>query len=327
MGRTIRRALGDFGVPIAIILMVVIDYSINDTYTKKLKVPFGVQTTLPDRGWFINPFMSNLTITLSNGTILEGPRHIPIWLPFISIVPAFLLFLLLFIETEICELLMLEKSNKKGGGLHWDIVLLCIINSCAAIFGCPWMVAATVRGVAHLSALTVMSSNNAPGEAPHIVEVKDQRVSALVVSILCGLSVLLATALEQIPFAVLYGVFLYMGISGINGIQFFDRLALIFIPVKHHPRVGYICRVRTWRMHMFTLIQLTGLGILWAVKSIPSISLAFPFFVVAMVGVRWSLKFIFTEKELNHLDGINAGKPLNEEEQEDPDFCDRLIGG
>ena len=47
--------------------------------------------------------VSNLTIELRNGTMLEGPRHIPIWLPFVSVVPAFLLFLLLFIETEICE--------------------------------------------------------------------------------------------------------------------------------------------------------------------------------------------------------------------------------
>ena len=67
---------------------------------------------------------------------------------------------------------MLEKSKKKGGGLHWDIVLLCLINTVAAIVGGPWICAATVRGVAHVSALTVMSTTHAPGEAPHIVEVK-----------------------------------------------------------------------------------------------------------------------------------------------------------
>ena len=67
---------------------------------------------------------------------------------------------------------MLEKTKKKGGGLHWDIVLLCFINTLGAIFGGPWICAATVRGVAHVSALTVMSTTHAPGEAPHIVEVK-----------------------------------------------------------------------------------------------------------------------------------------------------------
>ena len=72
----------------------------------------------------------------------------------------------------------------------------------------------------------------------------DQRVSFSMISILLGVSVVLADALQQVPFAVLYGVFLYMGISGIAGIQLFDRLFLMFMPVKHHPRVGYTRRVR-----------------------------------------------------------------------------------
>ena len=138
---------------------------------------------------------------------------------------------------------MLEKTSRKGGGLHWDIVLLCLINCGCAIFGGPWICAATVRACAHVSALTVWSTTHAPGEAPKIVEVKDQRVSHLMVSVMLGLSVLLSPALKQVPFAVLFGVFLYMGVSSINGIQFFDRLTLFFVPVKHHPRVSYVRRV------------------------------------------------------------------------------------
>ena len=53
-----------------------------------------------------------------------------------------------------------------------DIVLLCFLNTLGGFFGGPWICAATVRGVAHVGALTVMSTNHAPGEAPHIVEVK-----------------------------------------------------------------------------------------------------------------------------------------------------------
>jgi hypothetical protein len=39
----IRRALGDFGVPIAIIIMVTLDYCIDDTFTQKLNMPSGLQ--------------------------------------------------------------------------------------------------------------------------------------------------------------------------------------------------------------------------------------------------------------------------------------------
>ena len=48
---------------------------------------------------------------------------------------------------------------------------------------------------------------------------------------------------SQVPFATLFGVFLYMGVSSINGIQLFDRLILLIVPVKHHPRVSYVRRV------------------------------------------------------------------------------------
>lgn len=43
--------------------------------------------------------------------------------------------------------------------------------------------------------------------------------------------------------AVLFGVFLYMGAASIDGIQFFDRIKLFFMPVKHHPQASYVRKV------------------------------------------------------------------------------------
>ena len=134
--------------------------------------------------------------------------------------------------------------NFKGTGVHWDIVLLCAINCLGSLIGGPWICAATVRAVSHVSALTVMSTNNAPGEPPTIVGVKDQRMSFLFVSVVLGFTVFLSSFLKLVPFPVLYGVFLYMGVSSIGGIQFIDRLFLLLMPVKHHPSVSYIRRVR-----------------------------------------------------------------------------------
>lgn len=130
---------------------------------------------------------------------------------------------------------------KKGSGLHWDVVLLSILNVPGAVFGGPWICAATVRAIAHLSALTVMSTTHAPGESPKLVDVKgnigiflltncslrhneftlflDQRVTAFFVSLLVGLSVFLSPLLRLVPNAVIFGVFLYMGISSLGGIQ------------------------------------------------------------------------------------------------------------
>lgn len=65
--------------------------------------------------------------------------------------------------------------------------------------------------------------NHAPGESPYIVETKEQRVSGIVMSLLCGLSIFAEPILKQVPISVLFGVFLYMGICSMDGVQFFER--------------------------------------------------------------------------------------------------------
>lgn len=64
---------------------------------------------------------------------------------------------------------------------------------------------------------------HAPGDKPHIVDVKEQRVSGLFVSVMVGVSVAMAPILRLIPMAVLFGVFLYMGVASMLGVQFFER--------------------------------------------------------------------------------------------------------
>ena len=72
-----------------------------------------------------------------------------------------------------------------------------------------------------------MSTTHAPGEKARVVEVKDQRLSALAVSLLIGLSLFLSPLLKHIPYAVLFGVFLYMGISSMSGIQCLKELCYL----------------------------------------------------------------------------------------------------
>ncbi|KAJ8974750.1 hypothetical protein NQ317_017020 [Molorchus minor] len=234
LGRSARRALGDFGVPIAIVLMVFVDYMVPQTYTEKLNVPDGLSPSDPEnRGWFIPP----------GGT----RKPFPVWLMFASCVPAMLVYILLFMETHISELIISkpERKLKKGTGLHLDIVIVCLTNIICGFCGLPWLCAAAVRSIVHTSALTVMSRTHAPGEKPHLIEVKEQRLSALVVSILVGLSVFMSKLLRLVPMAVVLGIFLYMGVASIDGIQFFDRMKLLFMPVKHHPQASYVRKIFT----------------------------------------------------------------------------------
>ena len=78
---------------------------------------------------------------------------------------------------------------------------------------------------------------------------------------------------------VLYGVFLYMGISSLNGIQFMHRIVIMFMPEKHQPDYIFLRHVRTRKVHLFTLIQLASIAFLWIIKSNRYISITFPLMV------------------------------------------------
>ena len=103
---------------------------------------------------------------------------------------------------------------------------------------------------------------------------------------------------------VLYGVFLYMGISSMKEIQLISRILLIFMPEKYQPDYVYLRHVRTRRVHLFTFIQLTCLALLWIIKSIKKISILFPIMVLALVGARKVMDYIFARRELEYLDDV-----------------------
>lgn len=313
LGRSIRRALGDFGVPISIVLMVSLDFLIKDTYTDKLTMPAGLSPSKPEvRGWLINPF----------GAL----EPLPVWCIFAAAPASLLLLILVFLEGNICHLILNkpEKNMVKGTGFHFDLVLFGVINFVSGIFGAPFMGPACVRTISHVAALTVMSTNQAPGESPKIQGVHEQRISGFIVSLLVGLAVFLTAALNLVPKAVLLGVFLYMGISATAGIQFVERSMLFLMPVKHHPNVPYVKKVRTWKMHAFTGSQLLLLGILWVVKQSPA-SLCFPFLLLLLIPIRLFLfPYVFTATELNALDGQEANAAMNDDGE--PDFFEETHG-
>ncbi|KAK2493221.1 hypothetical protein MC885_009236 [Smutsia gigantea] len=333
----LRRVIGDFGVPISILIMVLVDFFIQDTYTQKLSVPEGLTVSNSSaRGWIIHP--------------LGLYSHFPIWMMFASALPALLVFILIFLESQITTLIISKPERKmiKGSGFHLDLLLVMGMGGLAALFGMPWLSATTVRSVTHANALTVMGKASTPGAAALVQEVKEQRISGLLVSLLVGLSILMGPILSLIPLAVLFGIFLYMGVTSLSGIQLFDRILLLLKPPKYHPDVPYVKRVqgppncpaqggvggaecqgradddpsfrpqvKTWRMHLFTFIQIICLAVLWAVKSFQMTSLALPFILILTVPLRrLLLPLIFRDLELQCLDADDA-KPNFDEEGQD----------
>jgi len=283
----VRQFISDFAVIIAIFSMSALDYKVG-VDTPKLEVPREFKPTLPDRGWVIHPF-KNTNIQI-----------------IVAIVPALLGTILIFMDQQITAVIVNRKENKlkKGCGYHLDLFILAILILICSIMGLPWFVAATVLSINHVNSLKLESECAAPGEKPQFLGVREQRMTHILIFLMIGLSVFLTPILKHIPMPVLFGVFLYMGVASLKGLQFFDRILIMLMPAKYQPDYMFLRQVPIKRVHLFTLIQLGCLTMLWLIKSFNKTSILFPLMLVVMIVIRKGLDFIFTQRELKILDDV-----------------------
>ncbi|TSR04310.1 Electrogenic sodium bicarbonate cotransporter 4 [Bagarius yarrelli] len=287
----IRKLISDFSIFMSIMTFVGLDMLIG-LKTPKLIVPTEFKPTRPDRGWIVMPFGKN-----------------PWWVYLASFVPALLVTILLFMDQQISAVIVNRKENKlkKGCGYHLDLFWVGVLMVACSFMGLPWYVAATVISIAHIDSLKMESESNAPGEQPQFLGVREQRLTGILVFVLTGVSIFLAPILQFIPMPVLYGVFLYMGVASLGGIQFWDRIKLFLMPAKHQPDFTYLRHVPLRRVHLFTLLQVVCLAILWILKS-TFLAIIFPIMILALMLVRKMLDMVFSQHDLAWLDDLLPGK-------------------
>uniref|UniRef100_A0A0N4Z2E9 Anion exchange protein n=1 Tax=Parastrongyloides trichosuri TaxID=131310 RepID=A0A0N4Z2E9_PARTI len=282
----VRQIFSDFAVMIAIVIMTTLDIYMGIN-TPKLNVPSTFRPTWSGRNWFIPPFNGN-----------------PWWTALVAFIPALLACILIFMDQQITTVIVNRKENKlkKGCGYHLDLFVLSILIVIVGFLGLPIYVAATVLSINHVNSLRIESESRAPGEVAQFIGVREQRVTGICTFALIGLSVMITRLLSYIPMPVLYGVFLYMGISALGGIQLYERLKLFLMPMKYQPDTIYIRHVPIKVIHAFTAWQTACLAILWGVKSYKPISIAFPIMLVVMVAIRKLMEKFFDPKDLKYLD-------------------------
>ncbi|KAI4788592.1 hypothetical protein KUCAC02_035761, partial [Chaenocephalus aceratus] len=283
----VRSTISDFAVFLTITIMVLLDYLVG-VPSPKLHVPDRFQPTSSSRGWLISPLGTN-----------------PWWTLLAAAVPALLCTILIFMDQQITAVIVNRKENKlkKGCGYHLDLLVVAVMLGVCSVMGLPWFVAATVLSISHVNSLKLESGCAAPGEQPRFLGVREQRVTGFLIFLLMGCSVFMTSALKLIPMPVLYGVFLYMGVSSLKGIQLFDRIKLFCMPAKHQSDLIYLRYVPLWKVHAFTCVQLTCLIVLWTIKA-SAAAVVFPMMVLALVFIRKLLDFCFTKRELSWLDDL-----------------------
>ncbi|XP_069329434.1 sodium bicarbonate cotransporter 3 isoform X8 [Eulemur rufifrons] len=307
----VRSTISDFAVFLTIVIMVSIDYLVG-VPSPKLHVPEKFEPTDPNRGWIISPLGDN-----------------PWWTLLIAAIPALLCTILIFMDQQITAVIINRKEHKlkKGAGYHLDLLMVGVMLGVCSVMGLPWFVAATVLSISHVNSLKVESECSAPGEQPKFLGIREQRVTGLMIFILMGLSVFMTSVLKFIPMPVLYGVFLYMGVSSLKGIQFFDRIKLFGMPAKHQPDLIYLRYVPLWKVHIFTVIQLTCLVLLWVIKA-SAAAVVFPMMVLALVFVRKVMDLCFTKRELSWLDDLmpeSKKKKEDDKKKKEKEEAERML--
>nr|XP_055067019.1 sodium bicarbonate cotransporter 3 isoform X6 [Misgurnus anguillicaudatus] len=293
----VRSSISDFAVFLTIMIMVLVDYLVG-VPSPKLQVPDTFEPTSKNRGWLISPLGDN-----------------PWWTLLAAAIPALLCTILIFMDQQITAVIINRKEHKlkKGCGYHLDLLMVAVMLAVCSVMGLPWFVAATVLSISHVNSLKVESECSAPGEQPKFLGIREQRITGLMIFVLMGLSVFMTSVLKFIPMPVLYGVFLYMGVSSLKGIQFFDRIKLFGMPAKHQPDLIYLRYVPLWKVHVFTIVQLTCLVLLWVIKA-SAAAVVFPMMVLALVFIRKLLDFFFSKRELSWLDDV---MPESKKKKED----------
>nr|XP_019600822.1 PREDICTED: sodium bicarbonate cotransporter 3 isoform X18 [Rhinolophus sinicus] len=307
----VRSTISDFAIFLTILIMVAIDYLVG-VPSPKLHVPEKFEPTDPNRGWIISPLGEN-----------------PWWTLLIAAVPALLCTILIFMDQQITAVIINRKEHKlkKGAGYHLDLLVVGVMLGVCSVMGLPWFVAATVLSISHVNSLKLESECSAPGEQPKFLGIREQRVTGLMIFILMGLSVFMTSALKFIPMPVLYGVFLYMGVSSLKGIQFFDRIKLFGMPAKHQPDLIYLRYVPLWKVHIFTVVQLTCLVLLWVIKA-SAAAVVFPMMVLALVFVRKLMDLCFTKRELSWLDDLmpeSKKKKEDDKKKKEKEEAERML--
>ncbi|XP_047425456.1 electrogenic sodium bicarbonate cotransporter 4 isoform X4 [Mugil cephalus] len=304
----LRKLISDFAIFMSIMTFVGLDMLMG-LDTPKLIVPTEFKPTRPDRGWLVLPFGKN-----------------PWWWYVASFVPALLVTILIFMDQQISAVIVNRKENKlkKGCGYHLDLFWVGVLMAVCSFMGLPWYVAATVISIAHIDSLKMESESSAPGEQPQFLGVREQRLTGILVFVLTGLSVFLAPVLQFIPMPVLYGVFLYMGVASLSGIQFWERIKLYLMPAKHQPDFSFLRHVPLRRVHLFTLVQIVCLAVLWILKS-TFLAIIFPVMILGLMVVRKLLDLMFSQHDLAWLDDILPDKDKKKKEDEKKKKKDKKV--
>jgi hypothetical protein len=220
---------------------------------------------------------------------------LPVWARWASLLPALMATVLLFLDQNITVRLVnnprwqMQKGRRANNlldGMHLDLLVISVLTALQSLVGLPWLVAATVRSLSHVGALSLYD------EQGKVEGTREQRLTGLSIHTLIGCCVLFATPrqlLAQIPLPVLMGLFMYLGASALPGNEMWERILGLFKETNLAPKERWTDTVPKNVTNLFTLVQVVCLGAMFWVKESP-IGVLFPVIIALLAPLRFAME-------------------------------------
>jgi hypothetical protein len=181
-----------------------------------------------------------------------------------ALFPAFMLYLLFFIDHNISSILtQAPKYNlTKPPSYHWDFFVLGLTIIPCGLMGLPPGSGLIPQAPLHTRALSTRTHKEMNGVRQEIVtHCEEQRWSALFQAMLMFVALSLIKVVSLIPVGCLFGVFLYLGVGAMHGNEIWERISLMFMFAKKRPPIPVVARTSSWRVvQHYTAIQV-GLAV------------------------------------------------------------------
>uniref|UniRef100_A0A8C5ESL4 Anion exchange protein n=1 Tax=Gouania willdenowi TaxID=441366 RepID=A0A8C5ESL4_GOUWI len=200
----------------------------------------------------------------NRGWLMDPLGDNPWWTLLVSALPALLCTILIFMDQQITAVIINRKEHKLKKGCGYHLDLLVV---------------SVMLGICSIMATQVSGNPESNGSL------------GFMIFVLMGCSVFMTSVLK---------FFLYMGVSSLKGIQ----NQTVWYASKHQPDLIYLRYVPLWKVHVFTLVQLTCLVLLWVIKASAA----------AVCRIMVLLDLFFTKRELSWLDDL---MPESKKKKED----------
>lgn len=223
-----------------------------------------IETPTGTRSWFVNL------------------GDVPGWAPFAAAGPAVMTFLLCCLGNSVTWHLINHKHHKltHGEAHNCDLCLGGLFNCINGLLGLPWLVATAVPCIIHLNSLANKDNQG------NFISVQETRLTMFLGHLVLGLTMLFLGVSKLLPLPVLHGVFLFMGLSSLPGIQFWNCFLLFFQQPSCCPETVFLKHMEKSRVHMHTCFQVIFFCGIFVVMNIKTISIAFPFMTFLCVPSR-----------------------------------------